>query len=65
MKMLIDGIFASVPDAVVILSTLLPTEHEQASVDDINDQYRVLVRDYNPSRSDDPAFKVVLADMAD
>lgn len=62
MRLLIDGIFAEVPNAVIILSTLLPTDHEQANVDNINNQYRALAREYNPS--DEPTFKVVLADMA-
>lgn len=66
MKALIDTVFARVPDAVVVLSTLLPSDHQDA-VDSINDDYRSLVRDYTVDRNgkpmDNPEFKVILAEM--
>lgn len=70
MREMIDGIFSHVPTAVVVLSTLLPNGINQGNVDLINDQYRKLYREYIPLDSKgnepaNPAFKVVLADMAD
>lgn len=71
MQHLIDSVFSQVPDAVVVLSTLLPhtdgnqnTGAKQPNVDNINGQYRALVRDYVPDpAAEDPPFKVILADM--
>ncbi|RYP05273.1 hypothetical protein DL764_003934 [Monosporascus ibericus] len=70
MRQMIDGLFSHVPTAVVVLSTLLPNGINQGNVDLINDQYRKLYREYIPLDADgnepaNPAFKVVLADMAD
>ena len=71
MEHLINSVFSQVPDAVVVLSTLLPntdgkqnTGPKQANVDDINAQYRALVRQYVPDpNAKDPTHKVILADM--
>ena len=67
MKELINGIFAEVPEAVVVLSTLLPTDGNQKNVDDINNQYRALVKEFDNAKKegDDPTYKVILAEMAD
>ncbi|KFX87900.1 hypothetical protein V490_07963 [Pseudogymnoascus sp. VKM F-3557] len=70
MREMIDGIFSHVPNAVVVLSTLIPNGINQGNVNLINDQYRELYRQYIPLDSNgnepaNPAFKVVLADMAD
>lgn len=75
MKRMINGIFSTVPNAVVVLSTLLPNPafgdkpDWQDNVDDINRQYRALYREYVPldkngKEIENPAFKVILADMA-
>lgn len=71
MQHLIDSVFSQVPDAVVVLSTLLPhtdghghTGAKQPNVESINEQYRALVREYVPDpKAKDPTFKVILADM--
>lgn len=71
MQHLIDSVFSQVPDAVVVLSTLLPhtdgngnTGAKQPNVENINGQYRALVRQYVPDpKAEDPPFKVILADM--
>lgn len=66
MRQVIDGVFSEVPNALVVLSTLLPHKNRQDDVNRINDQYRQLVRDYVPDpNEEDPAFKVILAEMAD
>ncbi|SPN96523.1 related to acetylxylan esterase [Cephalotrichum gorgonifer] len=77
MRTLIDTVFAEVPNAVVVLSTLLPNtrilkngKRAQENVDIINAQFRQLYRTYVPLDRDgnevpNPAFKVVLAEMAD
>lgn len=75
MKQMINGIFPTVPNSVVVLSTLLPNPAHndkpswQHNVDEINRQYRALYREYVPfdkngEEIEDPAFKVILADMA-
>ncbi|KAF4445873.1 hypothetical protein F53441_10435 [Fusarium austroafricanum] len=68
MKELIEGIFAEVPQAVVVLSTLLPKGSNADYVSKINDQYRTIYRqfvplDKNGKEEPDPQFKVVLAEM--
>ena len=70
MKIMINGIFARVPTAVVVLSTLLPHLTSQDNVNNINNQYRELYWEYNPRAKDgkvfeNPDFKVVLADMSE
>lgn len=70
MRQLMDGIFSHVPAAVVILSTLIPNGINQGNIDIINAQYRQLHREYVPLDADgneptNPAFKVILAEMAD
>lgn len=76
MKRMMNGIFSTVPNAVIVLSTLLPNPAHgekpswQHNVDDINNQYRALYREYVPLDKDgkeieNPAFKVILADMAE
>ena len=77
MQELINTVYAEVPDAVIVLSTLLPTTGIypgtdipiQPVVDDINEQYRQLHREFVPLDADgqedpNPTVKVVLADMA-
>ena len=77
MQKLINAIFAEVPNAVVVLSTLLPNlrvlgngKEAQVNVDIINDEFRRLYRTYVPiddktgEEVPNPAFKVVLAEMA-
>ncbi|KAG9249745.1 uncharacterized protein F5Z01DRAFT_631089, partial [Emericellopsis atlantica] len=71
MQELINTIIAEVPDAVIVLSTLLPTNNQdaQARVNRINDQYRQVHREFVPVNEDgqeepNPSIKVVLADMA-
>lgn len=75
MRSLIDTVFAEVPNAVVVLSTLLPNtrvlsngKRAQENVDLINAQFCQLHRIYVPLDKDgnevaNPAFKVVLAEM--
>ncbi|KAF4983609.1 hypothetical protein FZEAL_1018 [Fusarium zealandicum] len=68
MKELIEGIFAEVPQAVVVLSTLLPKGTNADYVDKINEQYRTIYRQFVPLDEDgneepNPQFKVVLAEM--
>ncbi|GKU06546.1 carbohydrate esterase family 3 protein [Fusarium langsethiae] len=68
MKELIEGIFAEVPQAVVVLSTLIPKVGNEQFVEKINDQYRTIYRQFVPLNKDgkeepNPQFKVVLAEM--
>ncbi|SCO35389.1 related to acetylxylan esterase [Fusarium fujikuroi] len=68
MKELIEGIFAEVPQAVVVLSTLLPKGSNADYVEKINKQYRTVYRQFVPLGEDgkeesNPQFKVVLAEM--
>ncbi|KAL5600589.1 hypothetical protein ACKRZS_001909 [Fusarium odoratissimum] len=68
MKELIEGIFAEVPQAVVVLSTLLPKGSNADYVDTINKQYRTIYRQFVPLDEDgkeepNPQFKVILAEM--
>ena len=66
MRVLLDNVFAEVPKAVVVISTLLPVIGNQANIDDINNQYRKLAEEYSHVHAkDEPEFKVILADMAD
>lgn len=72
MRRLIDDVFAEVPNAVVVLSTLLPTKDEPAGAMEkarsINAEYRALVGQYVPDAdadADDIAFKVMLAELDD
>ena len=71
MQELINTIVAEVPDAVVVLSTLLPTTNDDAQrrVERINEQYRQVHREYVALGEDgqdepNPSVKVILADMA-
>lgn len=68
MKELIEGIFAEVPQAVVVLSTLIPKVGNEQFVEKINDQYRTIYRQFVPLDSNgkeeaNPQFKVILAEM--
>jgi lysophospholipase L1-like esterase len=68
MKELIQGIFAEVPQAIVVLSTLIPEVGNEEYVKMINDQYRTIYRQFVPLDNDgkeasNPQFKVVLAEM--
>ncbi|KAM0263654.1 hypothetical protein ACHAPA_008628 [Fusarium lateritium] len=68
MKELIEGIFAEVPQAVVVLSTLIPKVGNEDYVVKINEQYRTVYRQFVPLNKDgneepDPQFKVILAEM--
>jgi lysophospholipase L1-like esterase len=67
MKELIEGIFAEVPQAVVVLSTLIPKVGNEQFVEKINDQYRTVYRQFVPLKDgkeeSNPQFKVVLAEM--
>ena len=75
MRALIDTVFAKSPHAVVVLSTLLPNSRRksdgssyQGNVDTINAEYRKLYREYVPLDKhgvERPAYKVILADMAE
>ena len=70
MRRLINTVFAEVPNAVVVLSTLLPHKIWQENVDKVNEMYRRIHREYNPIDKDgnvpeNPQFKVVLAEMGD
>jgi lysophospholipase L1-like esterase len=69
MASLINTIVAQVPDAVIVLSTLLPTTNQDAQrrVERINTQYRQLYRnlaDAGEQQGSSPRVKIVLADMA-
>jgi lysophospholipase L1-like esterase len=68
MKELIEGIFAEVPQAVVVLSTLIPKVGNEDFVVKINEQYRTVYRQFVPLNKEgkeepDPQFKVILAEM--
>lgn len=71
MKIAILDLFSKVPDAVVVLSTLLDNSNHQENVDLINEDYRTLVKELvgtDPKTGEEPEnpqFKVQLADMAD
>lgn len=70
MKQLVDVVYSIVPDTVIILSTLIPNPDFQHNIDTINEQFRSLYRGFVPLDKDgkeksDPAFKMVLAEMAD
>lgn len=71
MKELIETIFSEVPQAVVVLSTLLPHRDYQVNVDKINAEYRSLYDYYrgyvtrDDHGNEHTPFRVVLADMAD
>lgn len=76
MGSLIDSVFAEVPGAVVVLSTLIPNNRvladgtrAQVNVDLINDQFRRVYQSYVPRDNNgdplpNPPFKVILAEMA-
>jgi lysophospholipase L1-like esterase len=68
MKELIEGIFAEVPHAVVVLSTLIPKVGNEQYVVKINEQYRTIYRQFvrlddDGNEESNPQFKVILAEM--
>ncbi|KXH67624.1 hypothetical protein CSAL01_07878 [Colletotrichum salicis] len=65
MKQLVLDIFAEVPNAVVILSTLIYNRLQPRNIDLINDGYRTLVKDLVGDDTENLQLKVFLAEMAD